>query len=102
MAIREIVKIGDDVLGKKCRLVENFDEKLHQLLDDMYETMNAANGVGLAAPQIGILRRICVIDVGEGKIELVNPEIIKTSGHQEESEGCLSVPGKYGLSLIHI
>lgn len=98
MAIREIVKIGDDVLSKKCRPVENFDEKLHMLLDDMYETMNAANGVGLAAPQIGILRRICVIDVGEGKIELINPEIIKTSGHQEESEGCLSVPGKYGIT----
>ena len=94
--IREIVKEGDDVLRKVCRPVEKFDEKLHLLLDDMYETMLSADGVGLAAPQIGILRRIAVIDVGEGKIELINPEIIKTSGEQTGDEGCLSLPGVFG------
>ena len=94
--IREIVKEGDDVLRKVCRPVEKFDEKLHLLLDDMYETMLSADGVGLAAPQIGILRRIAVIDVGEGKIELINPEIIKTSGEQTGDEGCLSSPGVFG------
>ena len=94
--IREIVKIGDEVLRKKCHSVEKFDAKLHALLDDMYETMQEANGVGLAAPQIGILRRIVVIDVGEGKIELINPEIVKTSGEQTGEEGCLSCPGQWG------
>lgn len=94
--IREIVKEGDDVLRKVCRPVEKFDEKLHLLLDDMYETMLSADGVGLAAPQVGILRRIAVIDVGEGKIELINPEIIKTSGEQTGDEGCLSSPGVFG------
>ena len=76
MALRNIVKKGDDVLTKMCRPVEKFDEKLCMLLDDMYETMEDANGVGLAAPQVGLLRRIVVIDVGEGRIELINPEII--------------------------
>ncbi|MGN0173224.1 MAG: peptide deformylase [Acutalibacteraceae bacterium] len=94
--IREIIKDGDEVLRKKCRKVEKFDEKLHALLDDMYETMQEANGVGLAAPQVGILRRAVVIDVGEGKIELINPEIIKTSGEQDGQEGCLSCPGVWG------
>ncbi len=94
--IREIVKEGDDVLRKVCRPVEKFDEKLHLLLDDMYETMLSADGVGLAAPQIGILRRIAVVDIGEGKIELINPEIIKTSGEQTGDEGCLSSPGVFG------
>ncbi len=94
--IREIVKEGDDVLRKVCRPVEKFDEKLHLLLDDMYETMLSADGVGLAAPQVGILRRIAVVDVGEGKIELINPEIIKTSGEQTGDEGCLSSPGVFG------
>ena len=94
--IREIVKEADDVLRKVCRPVEKFDEKLHLLLDDMYETMLSADGVGLAAPQIGILRRIAVIDIGEGKIELINPEIIKTSGEQTGDEGCLSSPGVFG------
>ena len=83
MALRNIVKKGDDVLTKMCRPVEKFDEKLCTLLDDMYETMEDANGVGLAAPQVGLLRRIVVIDVGEGRIELINPEIIKTSGEQD-------------------
>ncbi len=94
--LREIVKIGDEVLRKKCHRVEKFDAKLHALLDDMYETMVEANGVGLAGPQVGILRRIAVIDVGEGKIELINPEIIKTSGEQTDEEGCLSCPGQWG------
>ena len=97
MALRNIVKKGDDVLTKMCRPVEKFDEKLCTLLDDMYETMEDANGVGLAAPQVGLLRRIVVIDVGEGRIELINPEIIKTSGEQDGMEGCLSVPGRYGM-----
>lgn len=94
--LREIIKEGDEVLRKKCHRVEKFDEKLHALLDDMYETMQEANGVGLAAPQVGILRRIAVVDVGDGKIELVNPEIIKESGEQTGDEGCLSFPGKWG------
>lgn len=94
--IREIIKDGDEVLRKKCRPVEKFDEKLHSLLDDMYETMLNANGVGLAGPQVGILRRIAVVDIGEGKIELINPEIVKTSGEQTGDEGCLSFPNKWG------
>ena len=93
MALRNIVKKGDDVLTKMCRP----DEKLCTLLDDMYETMEDANGVGLAAPQVGLLRRIVVIDVGEGRIELINPEIIKTSGEQDGAEGCLSFPGEFGM-----
>ncbi len=94
--IREVIKNGDEVLRKKCHRVEKFDAKLHSLLDDMYETMQDKDGVGLAAPQVGILRRVVVIDVGEGKIELVNPEIVKTSGEQEGQEGCLSCPGVWG------
>lgn len=104
MALRNIVKKGDDVLTKMCRPVEKFDEKLCTLLDDMYETMEAANGVGLAAPQVGILRRAVLVletNVPEGEdeyvIELINPEIIETSGEQDGPEGCLSVPGEYGL-----
>ena len=96
MAKREIVKIGDDTLRKKCREVTAFDAKLHLLLDDMAETMYAADGVGLAAPQIGILRRIVVIDVGDGLIEMINPVIVSASGSQVGVEGCLSVPGKHG------
>lgn len=98
MAIREIVKVGDDILTKKCRDVEVFDEKLHRLLDDMAQTLKAANGVGLAAPQVGILRRVCIVDIGDedGLIELINPEIIKESGSQRDLEGCLSAPGKWG------
>ena len=97
MAIRNIVKIGDDVLRKVCRSQLTFDEKLHTVLDDMAETMYKAEGVGLAAPQIGILRRYCVVDVGDGLIELINPEIIEVSGEQEGQEGCLSVPGRWGI-----
>ena len=97
MAIRNIVKDGDPVLRKICRSVISFDEKLATLIDDMLDTMYEANGVGLAAPQVGILRRICVIDVGEGPIELVNPAIISTEGEQIGDEGCLSIPGQSGL-----
>lgn len=99
MALRNIVKEGDEILTKKCRPVEKFDDRLVALLDDMYETMNAGNGVGLAAPQVGMLRRAFVIDIGEGKLEFVNPEIIKTSGKQETGEGCLSCPGEYGITV---
>lgn len=98
MAVREIVKDGDPCLTKVCRPVEKFDEKLAMLLDDMYETMQLADGVGLAAPQVGILRRICVIDIGEGRIELINPKIVKKKGRQKEVEGCLSFPGLYGYT----
>lgn len=96
MAIRNIRKLGDDILRKKCRPVEIIDEKTLTLLDDMAETMYEANGVGLAAPQIGILKRIVVIDIGEGLIELINPEIVAVEGNIKDTEGCLSVPGKYG------
>lgn len=96
MAKRNIVKVGEDILRKKCREVTAFDDKLWVLLDDMLETMKDANGVGLAAPQVGILRRVVVIDVGEGPIELVNPVITSVKGKQREVEGCLSVPGQWG------
>ena len=96
MAIREIRENGDEILYKKCKAVVKFDEKLHILLDDMYETMQSRDGVGLAAPQVGILKRAVVIDVGDGKIELINPEIVEESGEQTGSEGCLSVPGVFG------
>ena len=96
MAIREIRKKGDEILYKKCKEVKNFDNKLHILLDDMYDTMKQCDGVGLAAPQVGILKRAVVIDVGEGRIELINPVIVEESGEQTGSEGCLSVPGVYG------
>lgn len=96
MAIREIREKGDDILYKKCKEVVKFDEKLHILLDDMYETMQSHDGVGLAAPQVGILKRAVVIDIGDGKIELINPEIVEESGEQTGSEGCLSVPGVFG------
>jgi peptide deformylase len=97
MAIRKIVTLGDEVLRKKSRPVVKIDEKLWQLLDDMKDTMNKAEGVGLAAVQVGILRRAIVIDVGDGLIELINPEIIEVSGEQEGQEGCLSVPGRWGI-----
>ncbi|MEE0929112.1 MAG: peptide deformylase [Acutalibacteraceae bacterium] len=98
MAIRNIVKHGDEVLRKTCRTQLSFDDKLATVLDDMIETMYAADGVGLAAPQVGILRRYCVIDIGEGVIELVNPVITETEGEQLEQEGCLSYPGEYGVT----
>ena len=97
MAIRNIVKEGDDVLRKTSRQVESFDDKLAMLLDDMAQTMHNADGVGLAAPQVGILRRAVVIDIGEGVIELVNPVIVSAEGEQEGQEGCLSCPGEWGI-----
>lgn len=96
MALRKIVLKTDDILRKRCKPVENFDEKLGILLDDMAETMHKANGVGLAAPQVGILRRAVVVDVGEGLLELINPEIIKSKGSQRGIEGCLSCPDDWG------
>ena len=97
MALRKVVEIGDPILNKKCRPIEKFDDKLATLIDDMFETMYAANGVGLAGSQVGMLKRVVVIDVGDGPMELVNPEIVMTQGEQRVSEGCLSVPGKYGV-----
>ena len=97
MAKLKIVKVGDDILRKRCRPVEEITPKIHRLLDDMAETMRAAQGVGLAAPQVGILRRIVVIEGEEGNlIELINPKIIAYAGEQEGTEGCLSVPNKWG------
>lgn len=99
MALRKILTLGDETLYKKSRKVEKFDKRLHDILDDMAETMYNAKGAGLAAVQIGILRRIVVIDATEdhsGLIELINPEIIEQSGEQTGEEGCLSVPGKCG------
>lgn len=96
MALRNILKEGDERLRKKSRPVTDFNERLWTLLDDMYETMKDG-GVGIAAPQVGVLRRAVVIDVGEGKHELVNPVIVEQSGDQRGGEGCLSIPGQYGL-----
>ncbi len=96
MAIRIIRKNNDPVLYKKCKEVKKFDARLSELIDDMIETMNDADGVGLAAPQVGILKRICVIDVGDGPIEMVNPVILDSSGEQGGIEGCLSFPGESG------
>ena len=95
MAIRNIVKLGDEVLRKVCRTQMTFDERLATTLDDMAETMYKAEGVGLAAPQIGILRRYCIVDVGDGIIELVNPVIESMGGEQTGEEGCLSIPNRY-------
>ena len=98
MALRKILTQGDPTLNKKSRPVERFDERLHILLDDMKETLAAANGAGLAAPQVGILRRVVVVvDADDHMVELVNPELVYTEGEQTGLEGCLSVPGKYGL-----
>ena len=98
MALRTIITEGDPVLNKVCRPVEKFDERLHVLLDDMKETLAVSNGVGLAAPQVGILRRVAlVMDAEENVIELINPTIIHKEGEQTGLEGCLSVPGKYGV-----
>ncbi len=100
MAIRKIVKLGeDDVLRKHARRVDKFDKRLATLLDDMADTLYEADGAGLAAPQVGILKRAVVIDVGEGLIELVNPEILSSEGEQMCIEGCLSVPGRRGRVL---
>ena len=97
MGLRKILTVQEPCLHKVCRPVEKFDKKLWKLLDDMKETLLDANGVGLAAPQVGILRRVVIVDLGDEMLELVNPELLETSGEQEGAEGCLSVPGKYGL-----
>jgi len=97
MALRKILTDAEPALHKTCKPVTAFDKKLHILLDDMRETLIDSGGVGLAAPQVGILRRVVLVDTGEEILELINPALVKTSGHQEGPEGCLSVPGKYGL-----
>lgn len=96
MAIRTIRTEGEEVLRKKCREVTEMTPRIKELVDDMLDTMYEADGVGLAAPQVGVLRRIVVIDVGDGPVVLVNPEILETSGSQTGDEGCLSIPGKSG------
>ncbi len=97
MGLRKILTDKEPALHKVCKPVETFDRKLHKLLDDMQETLAEANGVGLAAPQVGILRRVVIVDTGDEILELVNPELLETDGEQEGAEGCLSVPGRYGL-----
>lgn len=97
MAIRNIVQVGDEVLRKKCFEVTSFDEKLWTLLDDMKDTVKKAQGAGLAAPQVGVLRRVVVVDVEEGFFEFVNPVIVDSRGEQRGAEGCLSVKGKSGI-----
>lgn len=98
MAIRNILNENDPFLHKICRPVTDFDERLWQLLDDMTETMHKADGVGLAAPQVGVLRRLFVMDVGDGVVEAINPQIVEEKGTQEDVEGCLSCPGEYGIT----
>ncbi|MBR6703541.1 MAG: peptide deformylase [Clostridia bacterium] len=97
MAIRSVVQVGDDVLRQKCFPVENFDESLHKLLDDMKDTVKKEKGAGLAGPQIGVLRRVVVVDVDEGYFEFINPVILSQKGEQTGWEGCLSVVGKSGI-----
>lgn len=98
MAIRKILNEREDALHHVCRPVTNFDERLWQLLDDMAETLHKADGCGLAAPQVGILRRVFVMDFGDGIIEVINPEIVERKGKQEDVEGCLSCPGEFGIT----
>lgn len=97
MALRTVREMGDEVLTKKCREIKEVTPRIKELIDDMLETMYEANGVGLAAPQVGILKRVVTIDVGEGPIVLINPVIIETEGSQTGEEGCLSLPGKSGV-----
>ena len=97
MAIRNVVQVGDDVLRQKCFPVETFDEKLFELLDDMKDTVKKEQGAGLAAPQVGVLRRVVVVDVEEGYFEFINPVILAQKGEQSDWEGCLSVRGKSGV-----
>ena len=99
MALRKIVKVGDECLNKKCRPVTEFNDRLHALLDDMQETLTDAAGAGLAAPQVGVLRRVCIVldEQDDSFMELINPEIVGESGEQTGVEGCLSVPGKWGI-----
>ena len=97
MALRTIRQMGDEVLTKKCREIKEITPRISELIEDMLETMYEANGVGLAGPQVGVLKRLAVIDVGEGPIVLINPVIIETDGSQTGEEGCLSLPGKSGV-----
>jgi peptide deformylase len=97
MAIRNIVLEGDEILRKRAREVTEINDRIIMLLDDMADTMRKQDGVGLAAPQVGMLKRIVVVDIGDGLLELINPEIIETNGEQSEEEACLSVPGKIGM-----
>ena len=97
MALRNILTEGEPTLHKVSRKVTRFDDRLHILIDDMVETLKSASGVGLAAPQVGVLRRVVVVDTGDEVLELINPEIVEKSGEQTGLEGCLSVPGKYGI-----
>lgn len=97
MALRTIRTIGDEVLNKPCKPVKEVTERIRTLIDDMIETMYDADGVGLAAPQVGVLKRLVVIDVGEGPFVMINPRVLETSGEQTGTEGCLSVPGKCGI-----
>ena len=97
MGLRKILTDKDPALHKVCKPVVAFDAKLHKLLDDMRETLIDSNGVGLAAPQVGILRRVVLVDIGDEILELINPTLVETDGLQEGAEGCLSIPGKYGL-----
>ena len=96
MALRKIVKVGDDILRKTCRPVGDITDRIRTLAEDMIETMHEAEGVGLAAPQVGVLRRMFVVDIGDGPIVLINPEILEKDGEQTGEEGCLSLPGKSG------
>ena len=98
MALRKIVTVGDPILTKVCRPVTKFDQKLAILIEGMIETMHDANGVGLAGPQVGVMRRLCVVDTGEEDVELVNPEVVEVSEETQTGiEGCLSLPGKWGI-----
>jgi peptide deformylase len=98
MAVRNIITLGDETLRKKSKPVTEFDQRLGYLLDDMKETLKKETGVGLAAPQVGVLKRIIVVNDGERYIELVNPIVVKEGGIQQNIEGCLSIPGKYGIT----
>ena len=97
MALRQIRTIGDDILNKKCKDVKEMTPRIRELISDMFDTLYDSNGVGLAAPQVGILKNIVVIDCGDDPHVLINPKIVETSGEQTGSEGCLSVPGKFGM-----
>ena len=97
MAVRNIRQLGDSILAKKCREIKVITPRLRELINDMKDTMYDANGVGLAAPQVGVLKCVVVIDVGDGPIVLINPRMLESNGEQTGEEGCLSVPGKYGI-----
>ena len=100
MAVRNIRQLGDSILAKKCREIKEITPRIRELINDMKDTMYDANGVGLAAPQVGVLKCVVVIDVGDGPIVLINPRMLESNGEQTGEEGCLSVPGKYGIERI--